>query len=160
VTLGQVKPAVWNHAGIICQFVKHDSTRFFGYSSIWINPLEKAMVSDLEKTIVDICTKPKYAGDIVVLGKAIIKTKDRTDQEKLFYYLARNGNKSARKRFLYLVDLLGMEWTGEHERLLREIGKGTSLLDPLSPDKGTKLGRFGLKINVDPAHIKRSISQF
>ncbi len=71
VTKKQTKPAIRSFGGITYQFIQHDATRFFGFSSIWINQLEKVMVSDLEKTIVDIATKPQLCGGIVEVGNAI-----------------------------------------------------------------------------------------
>ncbi len=150
VTKKQMKPAIRSIGGITYQFIQHDATRFFGFTSIWINQFEKAMVSDLERTIVDIATKPELCGGIIEVGNAIFQAKDRTDHDKLFYYFARNMNKSAKKRFLFLTDLLGLEWTTEHERMMEELGTGISLLDPAAPDQGRKMRKFGLKINVDP----------
>ena len=157
VTKKQTKPAIRSFGGITYQFIQHDATRFFGFSSIWINQLEKAMVSDLERTIVDIATKPQLCGGIVEVGNAIFQAKARTDHDKLFYYFARNMNKSAKKRFLFLTDLLGLEWTTEHERMMEELGPGISLLDPAAPDQGRKRRKFGLKINVDPIRIKKKV---
>ena len=157
VTKKQMKPAIRSFGGITYQFIQHDGTRFFGFTSIWINQFEKAMVSDLEKTIVDIATKPKLCGGIVEVGSAIFQAKDRTDHDKLFYYFARNMNKSAKKRFLFLTDLFGLEWTTEHERMMEELGTGISLLDPAAPDQGRKMKKFGLKINVDPIRIKMKV---
>ncbi len=157
VTRKQMKPAIRSFGGITYQFIQHETTRFFGFSSIWINQHEEAMVSDLEKTIVDIATKPQLAGGIVEVGNAIFQTKARINHDKLFYYFARNMNKSAKKRFLFLTDLLGLEWTIEHERMMAELGPGISLLDPAAPDQGKKRKKFGLKINVDPIHIKNEI---
>ncbi len=159
VTKKQTKPAIRSFGGITYQFIQHDATRFFGFSSIWINQLEKAMVSDLEKTIVDIATKPQLCGGIVEVGNVIFQAKARTDHDKLFYYFARNMNKSAKKRFLFLTDLLGLEWTTDHERMMKELGPGISLLDPSAPDQGRKRRKFGLKINVDPIHIKKKVLQ-
>ncbi|RQW02386.1 MAG: transcriptional regulator, partial [Calditrichaeota bacterium] len=90
VTKDQMKPAIRSFGGITYQFIQHDATRFFGFTPIWINQFEKAMVSDLERTIVDIATKPQFCGGIVEVGNAIFQAKDRTDQDKLFYYFARN----------------------------------------------------------------------
>ena len=157
VTKKQTKPAIRSLGGITYQFIQHDATRFFGFSSIWINQLEKAMVSDLERTIVDIAAKPQLCGGIVEVGNAIFQAKARTDHDKLFYYFARNMNKSAKKRFLFLTDLLGLEWTTEHERMMEELGPGISLLDPAAPDQGRKRSKFGLKINVDPIRIKKKV---
>ena len=107
--------------------------------------------------IVDIATKPQFCGGIVEVGNAIFQAKDRTDQDKLFYYFARNMNKSAKKRFLFLTDLLGLEWTTEHETMMEGLGEGTSLLDPAAPDQGRKMRKFGSKINVDPIRIRMMV---
>ncbi len=157
VTRKQMKPAIRNYGGATYQFIQHNVSRFFGFDSIWINQHEKAMVSDLEKTIVDIATKPQLCGGIVEVGNAISQTKARTDHDKLFYYFSRNMNKSAKKRFLFLTDLLDFEWTPEHERLMKELGPGIPLLDPAAPDQGSKRSKFGLKINVDPIRIKEKV---
>ncbi len=157
VTKNQMKPAIRSLGEITCQFIHHETSRFFGFSSMWINQNEEAMVSDLEKTIVDIATKPQYCGGVVELGNAIFQTKSRIDSDKLFYSFARNMNKSAKKRFLFLTDLLGLEWTPEHERMMEELGSGISLLDPTAPDQGKKRSKFGLKINVDPIRIKNEV---
>jgi predicted transcriptional regulator of viral defense system len=157
VTTTQMKPAIRSSGGITCQFIQHDATRFFGFTDIWINPFEQAMVSDLEKTIVDIAARPQHSGGILEVGNAIFQAKDRTDHDKLFYFFARNMNKSAKKRFLFLTDLFGLEWTDEHERMMEELGKAISLLDPAAPDQGRIMSRFGLKINVDPGRIKKKV---
>ena len=66
-------------------------------------------------------------------------------------------NKSAKKRFLFLTDLLGLEWTIEHERMMIELGSGISLLDPSAQDQGRKRRKFGLKINADFILIKNRV---
>jgi predicted transcriptional regulator of viral defense system len=157
VTMKQVKPAIRSFRGITINFIQHDITRFFGFRSIWINQLEQVKVSDLEKTIVDISTKPRYCGGIIGVGNAIFMSKARIDHDKLFYYFAINGNKSAKKRFLFLTDLLDLEWTTDHERMMEELGSGNSLLDPAAPNKGRLSRKFGLKINVDPTDIKKKV---
>ena len=157
VTKKQMKPGIRSFGGITYQFIQHDASRFFGFSSVWINQFEEGMVSDLERTIVDIATKPQLCGGIVEVGNTIFQAKDRIDHDKLFYYFARNMNKSAKKRFLFLTELLGLEWTTEHERMMEALGPGISLLDPAAPDQGRKRRKFGLKINVDPIHIKKKV---
>jgi predicted transcriptional regulator of viral defense system len=69
----------------------------------------------------------------------------------------RNMNKSAKKRFLFLSDVLDMEWTAEHETMMGELGTGISLLDPEAPDRGRNMKKFGLKINADPSRIKMKV---
>jgi predicted transcriptional regulator of viral defense system len=157
VTNKRMKPAVRSYAGITCQFIHHDTSRFFGFSDLWITQVEQAMVSDLEKTLVDIAAKPGFGGGIIEVGNALWKAKDSIDHDRLFHYFARNDNKSAKKRFLFLTDLLGLEWTADHGEMKKEIGSGTSLLDPSAADRGSKKKKFGLKINVDPGTIQKEI---
>ena len=153
----QMKPAIRSFGKITYQFIHHSSTRFFGFESIWINQFVEAMVSDLEKTIVDIATKPQLCGGIIEVGNVLFQVNDRIDYDKLFFYFASNLNKSARKRFLFLTDLFGMEWTYEHDNMMDKIGSGTSLLDPSEPDQIKNRGKFGLKINGDPISIKENV---
>jgi hypothetical protein len=42
-----------------------------------------------------------------------------------------------------------MEWTSDHERMLKVSGSSFSPLDPAGPDRGSKNSRFGLKINIE-----------
>ncbi|MEN8203941.1 MAG: hypothetical protein ABFS28_15180, partial [Bacteroidota bacterium] len=110
-------------------------------------------------TLVDAVEKPYLCGGINQVGSAIYHShfKERTDTQKLFYYLARYGSQVAKKRYLFLSDLLGLEWTANHERMLENCRAGFCLLDPAAPDQGRKRSRFGLKINVDAQSIKNAI---
>ncbi len=149
VTSRQVQPSIHTIAGKEFHFISHAYYRFFGYEATWVTTREQVMVSDLEKTIVDAVSKPRLSGGIPGVGKAIFRSKERTDQQKLFYYLSRNGSHVAKKRYLFLSDSLGMGWTPDHERMLKESGSSISLLDPAGPIQGVKNSRFGLKINFE-----------
>lgn len=153
----QIQPAIKVIAGKEIQFVCHALCRFFGYREMWVANREQAMVSDLEKTIVDAASKPQLCGGITAVGNAIYQSKERVELEKLFYYFVRNGSHAAKKRYLFLSNLLGMGWSSEHERLLNHSGASISLLDPSVPDQGSKNSRFGLKINVEENRLIDSI---
>ena len=159
VTEKRMKPTVRKIRGTTYQFISHHSDRIFGYHDIWICQQDQVKVSDLEKTIVDMASNPSPLGSIIELGRAIFKARNLTDYDKLFYYLARNGNRSAIKRYLYLVDLLSLEWTSEHELMMKELGTGTSVLDPKGNKHGKNAAKFGLKINVDPELINKGVHQ-
>ena len=159
VTEKPMKPAVRVIRGTTYQFISHHSDRIFGYRDIWINQQDQVKVSDLEKTIADMASNPSPLGSIIELGRAILKARYRTDYDKLFYYLARNGNRSAIKRYLYLVDLLCLEWSSGHELMMKELGTWTSLLDPKGNKHGRNVAKFGLKINVDPKVMKKGVLQ-
>lgn len=154
VTDRQRQPSKKNIKGMEFHFIYHSCHRFFGYQETWITTQEQAMVSDLEKTIVDAVSKPQLCGGIAGVGKAIYHAWERTDLQKLFYYLARNGSHAAKKRYLFLSDILELEWTSEHQRMLNDSGASISLLNPIGPDQGIKNSRFGLKINIEVNSLK------
>ena len=157
VTDLQVKPSVKKIQGTNFQFVYHIKEKFFGYENIWINQNEKVCVSSLEKTLVDAVSRPHLSGGVIEIGKAVYESKAKINQQMLFDYFIRNGSHSAKKRYLFLVDLLGMKWTSYHEGLLKNTGTSYPLLDTSGPDQGKKDSRFGLKINIDTETIKNSI---
>jgi len=157
VTNLQVKPSLKKIRGIEFQFVYHTETRFFGFKNTWIDKHDKVMVSDLEKTIVDALTRPHLCGGMIEIGKALYESKEKINLQKLIDYLNRNENKASIKRYLFLVDLLGLIWTNHHEEMLKKLGQSFPLLDTSGPNQGKKDSRFGLKINIDTETIKNSI---
>ncbi len=157
VTNKQIKPSVKKIRGVEFQFVYHTPVRFFGYKSTWINQHEKVSVSELEKTIVDAVSKPDLCGGITEVAKAIYESRTKIDQQKLFDYLTRNKMQVAKKRYLFLSDLLGLEWSSYHESMMNNLGSGYPLLDTTGLDQGRWDSKFGLRINVDTDTIKKGI---
>lgn len=137
------------------RFVYQEEERFFGYSECWLKRKEKIMVSDLEKTIVDMATNPGISGGIPQLAHALFQAGDRINTDKLLHYLTRNLQSAAKKRILYLTELLNLEWTPQHEKMRNEFEKGSNLLDPTGAKRGESNPRFKLKINMDPDLIKQ-----
>lgn len=157
ITKQQIKPAIRSLRGITYQFIKQCEDRYFGFNNLWINQHEQVVASDLERTIVDISAKPQFCGGIVEVAHAILMAHARMDREKLYYYFARYMNQSAIKRFLFIIDILNLEWTSEHENLKEILGSGISILDPTVTKQGRKRRKFGLQINVDPLLIRQEV---
>ena len=157
VTNIQVKPAIKKIRGIEFQFVYHIEPRFFGFNNTWIDKHNKVMVSDLENTLVDALTRPHLSGGLVEVGKALYESKEKIDYQKLLDYLNRNESEATKKRFLFLVELLGLTWTNHYDEMLKEIGSSFPVLDTTGPNQERKDSRFGLKINIDVSTIKNSI---
>lgn len=151
----QRQPSKLNLGGADYHFVYHSARRFFGFEDMWVNNQEQVLVSDLEKTIVDAMSKPQLCGGIMALGKAMLRSEKGIEHPKLFYYLARNFSFAAKKRYLFLVDLLDLKWTSEHDRMLESSGTSISLLDPAGPDRGIRNAKFGLKVNTEVDAIKK-----
>lgn len=157
VTNRQLIPSSRKVRDVEFQFVTHKASRFFGFKNTWINQHEKVMVSDLEKTIVDAATKPHLCGGMIEVGKAIFETREKIKMDTLLSYLTQNGSHVAIKRYLFICDLTGINWTAYHEGMQKNIGTSFSLLDTTGPDQGRKDSRFGLKINIDTETIKNVI---
>jgi predicted transcriptional regulator of viral defense system len=94
---------------------------------------------------------------MIEIGKAVYETRDKINLDKLISYLIQNESQVAIKRYLYLCDLLSVEWTAHHESLIQNIGSSFSLLDTTGPDQGRKNSKFRLKINIDADSIRNSI---
>lgn len=157
VTKEQWQKSKLNIQNVDFKFVKHTETRFFGFKNTWINDHDKVKVSDLEKTLVDALTWPHLCSGMIEVGKAIYESRDKISLDKLIDYLTRNGSKSAIKRYLFVYDLFGLDWTSYHESLLLKPNNSYSLLDTSGPDEGVCNYKFGLKINVDTDTIKNAI---
>ena len=157
VTNLQIKPSIKKIRGTEFQYVYHTNVRFFGYKNTWISQHEKVAVSELEKTIVDAVSRPNLCGGLTEVGKAIYESRTKINYTKLFDYLTRNDMQVAKKRYLFLSDLLGLEWSSYHEGMMNNLGSGYPLLDTTGLEQGRWDSKFGLRINVDIETIKNSI---
>lgn len=105
----QIKPSVLEIKGIPFQFIYHNQTHFFGENKTWIDSYKKVMCSDLEKTIIDCLFKPVYAGGITEIVKAIHKSRDKINYNKLFEYALKFNSQAVIKRLGFLLELLKIE---------------------------------------------------
>jgi predicted transcriptional regulator of viral defense system len=157
VTNKQQKPSSIYIKNIEYKFVTQKENKFFGFKNIRINNQVRASVSDLEKTIVDACTKPHLCGGMVEVGKAISESNSKVDFEKLMKYFVKNESHAAVKRYLFICDLIELNWTSYHESMLQNAGNSFALLDTSADNEGPKNYRFKLKINTDINTIKNSL---
>jgi predicted transcriptional regulator of viral defense system len=72
----------------------------------------------------------------------------------------RNKKLSTIKRILFFTDLLGLEWTDGHEKMVNVLGTGFTLLDPLAPNQGIRWSRMGLRININPVDLKNKVIEY
>ncbi|MBT6174689.1 MAG: hypothetical protein HOH96_03940 [Flavobacteriales bacterium] len=169
--------------GVKFTFVTQMTERFFGVEKSWLNDFDRVAVSDLEKTIVDACTKPHLCGGIVEVARAIFDTKDKIDLQQLLRYFVTNNSNAAIKRYLFLCYVVEVEWTAYHQGMINKqleitvtlenmkefernttplsdehsLGNAFPLLDTTALDEGKKDSGFGLKMNVDIETIKNGI---
>lgn len=152
VTNKQIKPAIIKVNDISFQFIYHNDKRFFGGKKIWIDSFDKVVCSDLEKTIIDALSKPEYAGGITEITKAIYKSKDKLDYQKLLDYAVRFDTLAVIKRLGYLLELLEIDTTIT-KTLLEKRATAYYLLDPSRPADGKRRVRWHIQENIDKESI-------
>jgi len=101
--------------------------------------------------------RPHLSGGLIEIGKALYESGEKIDNQKLLDYLNLNKTEATKKRYLFLVELLGLKWTKQYDEMLKKIGPSFPVLDTSGPDQGRKDSKFGLKINIDTVTIKNSI---
>lgn len=86
------------------KYIQINSEKFFGYETIKYSNT-KIQVSDLERTIIDVIEKPKYAGGYTEVINCL-KNIDDIKYEKLTFYLKKIKNKTTIRKTGYLLEKL------------------------------------------------------
>lgn len=148
----QVKPQTLMVKNIPFQFIYHNEQHFFGNKKIWIDSFNKIQCSDLEKTIIDCLFKPQYASGITEIAKAIHKSKDKIDYQKLLEYAKQFNSQAVIKRLGFLLELLEIKQPviGELQKLRTD---SFVLLEPSYPKAGKTFFRWAIQQNIDSDSI-------
>jgi predicted transcriptional regulator of viral defense system len=144
----QIKPSTMEIKGIPFQFIFHNKNHFFGNKKTWIDSFNKVQCSDLEKTFIDCLFKPDYAGGITEIVKAIHKSKDKIDFNRLFEYAVKFKSQAVIKRLGFLLELLKFSHP-TIEKLQKLRTNSFVLLEPSHPKEGKTIFRWAIKQNMD-----------
>lgn len=93
-----------NYHEIKIKFIQTIPKKFFGYKTMTYSN-ENIQVSDLERTIIDIINKPKYAGGWIETINCL-KNLDEINYKKLISYLKKYNNKTTARKIGYIIDNL------------------------------------------------------
>lgn len=148
----QIKPSTIKIKNIPFQFIYHNKEHFFGNKKIWVDSFNKVQCSDLEKTVIDCLFKPKYASGITEIAKAIHKSKDKIDYQKLFEYAKQFNSQAVVKRLGFLLELLEIKHPAI-EQLQRLRTNSFVLLEPSYPKEGKTIFRWAIQQNIDSNSI-------
>jgi predicted transcriptional regulator of viral defense system len=150
-----LRPTLQLINGIPFQFVAHNSKHFFGITKKWVQEgTFRINCSDLEKTFIDCAFMPQYAGGISELGRALYKSRQDLNQEKLLEYIRLFDSDGAIRRIGYLLETLDI--LPELSRELNDLIKHSQtyvLLDTALPKSGHMLSRWGIIQNLDEETI-------
>ena len=148
----QIKPSTLNIKGIQFQFIYHNREHFFGSRKTWIDSFNKVQCSDLEKTIIDCLFKPNYATGITEIAKAIYKSKDKIDFQKLFEYARQFNSQAVIKRLGFILELLEIKHS-IIEQLQKLRTNSFVLLEPSHLKEGKTIFRWAIQQNIDTNSI-------
>jgi Predicted transcriptional regulator len=127
--------------GVNYQIVRVKDEKFFGIKTEWIEETPVS-ITDKEKTVIDCLDKPRYAGGILEITKAL-KT-GSLDYNKLSTYAQKIDNFAVVRRLGYLCEQIGIPVNLPHPRSNKYL-----LLDPTMPAKGENDPKWRLIINQD-----------
>lgn len=148
----QIKPSTLKIKNIPFQFIYHNEKHFFGEKKMWIDNYNKVQCSDLEKTFIDSLFKPEYSGGITEIAKALFKSKEKIDFEKLFNYAIKFDSLAVLKRLGYLLELLEIK-TPIIQKLQKLKTNSYFLLEPSHPKEGKMLSHWNIQENLDKQSI-------
>ncbi len=143
----RVSRSVKKIGSAIYQIVVVGKKRFFGTQEMWFGA-RKALITDLEKTLLDALLSPEYCGGMVEVVKSFRTALPKLDVEKLAQYARRIGKGVLFKRLGVLMDTFK---PGFQQRAVwaKEISKGVSLFDPTGEHQGPIVSRWNIRMNVD-----------
>lgn len=119
--------------------------RFFGTQEIWFGS-KKAVITDLEKTLLDAFLFPQYCGGMVEVVKSFRNAISTIDFSKLTHYAKRMGKGVLFKRLGILMDHLRPDFK-ERRLWLKQISKGISLFDPQAELTGPIVSEWNIRVN-------------
>jgi predicted transcriptional regulator of viral defense system len=132
------------------RFITVKENRFFGITTRSIGA-SQIQVTDREKTIIDIASRPELGGGITHLASILQSTYSDINWNKLTSYLLKWGGGAPAKRIGYLSETLALPIPSLSEYITTWhtlISKGINVLEPGGPDQGQVFTRWNIKVNI------------
>ena len=130
---------------ITYRFVQVKSDRFFGAEKVWVGDA-RVSVTDLERTLLDGLSMPRYCGDLAEVLHAFQVAMDRLSTERITEYAIRFGVTTA-KRLGWVLEAQGVALP-ELETLAALPISGYRKLDPTGPRRGPCNSRWMVQENL------------
>ena len=134
--------------GIPYKIIRVKSEKIFGTEKLWLDETE-VLITDKEKSIVDCLDKPKYAGGIIEVAKAL--QEKNIDLEKIKNYTIKLNNSAVTRRLGYLCDRLEIPINLDYNKIKDYLKKVRNYipLDPTMSNEGVKDAKWQVIVNWD-----------
>ena len=156
ISASPVRERAQDLQGIPVQIKVVASRKMFGAVPVWRDQ-HKVDVSDPSRTLIDVLDDPSIGGGMNHVAGAVAEyfgSEQHRKDELLIDYGDRLGNKAVFKRLGYLIETLRVDAPLLVEACKARRSAGISVLDPAVKSKGRILRRWGLRVNVDLAHVE------
>jgi predicted transcriptional regulator of viral defense system len=130
------------------RFVTVKPTDFFGLTQVWVTKQQSVMVSDKERTILDVLRQPQYAGGIPEVAKALWMSRTEIKVPRLLDYMQHFSSGALRRRLGFLLELYAMASPDQLKPLRSNLTSTYDRLDPTLPKSGPFQARWRLQLNI------------
>lgn len=131
--------------GVNYRFIKVKNSKITGIEKMGYGN-HSYLITDREKTMIDCFDLPEYAGEFPGIIRAFIN--HDWDEEKLIDYAKVVNNRAAIKRIGYIAELFDLPMTKFIAFAKSKVTRTIDLIDNNSPDEGTYITDWGLKLNI------------
>jgi predicted transcriptional regulator of viral defense system len=138
--------SVWEVAGQHFEIVTVVPAHFFGYNEVWLGE-SRVRILDRDRALLDCFALSRRFGGLAE-GLGIVEEHlHEVDARRLVAHAVRYGVASVAKRIGFALERAGVK-ASIIEPLRAFPMKGTRLLDPSKPARGTRNARWGLLVNL------------
>lgn len=139
------------------EFIYQKREKIWGVQEMWITNTEKVRVSELEKTILDCLSKPKYSGGILEVAKGIGIQREKINFNRLLDYIKRFNSNVVAKRMGYILEALQIGDENIINELKRYINTKYYILDPILAKSDSFKNDWKLIANISKEELYKAI---
>jgi predicted transcriptional regulator of viral defense system len=138
---------VWMAAGVEVEIIHVQPRAFFGHQKIWVNSWTQVIITDPERTALDLVARPEVFGGLPAALNILEEILPRIDQEVLIRYGLDYQVGAVIKRLGWCLETLGI--TGDLLAPLQQIPiSNVTLLDPRRSASTTTNERWQINENL------------
>ena len=124
--------ATWRAFDLEFEFIYVKKERFWGFEKIWVNAWSQVDITDRERTVLDLITRPDIFGGIEAASEIMESALSQIDLDRLVAYAIKYDVGTVIKRLGWLLERMGVDLN--HLTSLKNYPViGTILLDPTQP---------------------------
>jgi len=139
--------SVWKVMDIEVEYIYIEKTRFFGFQQEWVSRWNRVLITDRERTFLDLVARPKLFGGIELALETFENYASTLDHEKIIEYTIQYSMGSVIKRMGWILDKMGV--ASDLLSPLQEYRVNSYYaLDPTRPKRGSSDSQWNINNNL------------